>query len=88
MSAEQVQTLVQYLSGLKAPASPLKADKNTRLGAQVFEREGCGQCHTKETKLTPVAVVGTDPAMALATNIIVNSTAIILFIESMRLLLR
>ena len=63
-SAEQVQALAQYIGGLKAPASPVKADKTTRLGEKIFEREGCAQCHTKETKLTPVAVVGTDPAMA------------------------
>ena len=38
--------LAQYLYSLEPPANPNAADPRRQAGQQVFQREGCGQCHT------------------------------------------
>jgi len=52
-SDEQLDALAKYVVALKPPQSPYKADKFTRQGEKVFEREGCAQCHSSNGKLTP-----------------------------------
>jgi hypothetical protein len=49
--------LALYLYALQPPANPNHADSQSRAGGAVFEREGCGACHTAplytNNKLTP-----------------------------------
>src|SRR6202035_4261658 len=57
-SDEQVYALALYLYSLKAPQNPHRLDAQAERGKAVFEREGCGHCHTPplytNNKLTPV----------------------------------
>jgi hypothetical protein len=57
-SDEQLYALALYLESLEPPANPNKPSELTRDGEKVFEREGCGTCHTApiytNNKLTPV----------------------------------
>ena len=54
---EQLYALALYIYSLKPPANPNTANSQTRLGANVFEREGCAVCHPAplytNNKLTP-----------------------------------
>jgi hypothetical protein len=56
-SDEQLFALVKYLVSLRPPANPNPFDTIAKHGQQVFEREGCGQCHTPplytNNELTP-----------------------------------
>lgn len=45
--------LIAYLSTLRAPPSPFKADKYSRQGAKVLEREGCPRCHNEDRTKAP-----------------------------------
>lgn len=55
---EQLYALALYLYSLQPPANPHPMDAQARRGKAVFEREGCGRCHTPplytNNKLTPV----------------------------------
>jgi len=54
---EALYALAQYLYALQPPANPNHMDAQSRAGRAVFEREGCGGCHTAplytNNKLTP-----------------------------------
>lgn len=54
---EALFALAQYLYSLAPPANPNHADAQSRAGRVVFEREGCGGCHTAplytNNRLTP-----------------------------------
>ncbi len=56
-SDEQLYALALYLYSLKPPPNPNGFDARARRGKKVFEREGCGTCHTPplytNNKLTP-----------------------------------
>jgi mono/diheme cytochrome c family protein len=56
-SDEQLYALALWLYSLKPPANPNKFDALAARGQKVFEREGCGTCHTpplySNNKLTP-----------------------------------
>jgi hypothetical protein len=56
-SDEQLYALALYVYSLKPPPNPNKIDSSTALGQKVFEREGCGVCHTPplytNNRLTP-----------------------------------
>ena len=58
-SDEQLYALALYLYSLKPPPNPNKFDADAARGERVFEREGCGECHTPplytSNKLTPAA---------------------------------
>lgn len=49
--------LAQYIFALEPPANPNLGDPRAAAGKQVFERQGCGSCHTPplytNNKLTP-----------------------------------
>lgn len=45
-SDEQLFALALYIYSLRPPANPSRPNDETRRGAQVFAREGCGRCHT------------------------------------------
>jgi mono/diheme cytochrome c family protein len=51
--------LAQYIYSLEPPENPNLADPRATAGKQVFDREGCGTCHTPplytNNKLTPAA---------------------------------
>lgn len=57
-SDEQLYALALYLYSLKPPDNPHRLDAQAGRGKLVFEREGCGRCHTPplytNNKLTPV----------------------------------
>jgi len=57
-SDEQLYALALYLYSLKPPANPNRFDSVAAAGQKVFEREGCGVCHTPpvytNNKLLPV----------------------------------
>lgn len=57
-SDEELYALSLYLYSLKPPPNPNKFDASAARGKKVFEREGCGGCHTPplytNNKLTPV----------------------------------
>jgi hypothetical protein len=57
-SDEQLYALALYLYSLKPPPNPNKFDSLAERGQKVFERQGCGGCHTPplytSNKLTPV----------------------------------
>jgi hypothetical protein len=57
-SDEQLYALSLYLYSLKAPPNPLAKDERIPAGRLVFEREGCGGCHTPplytNNRLSPV----------------------------------
>lgn len=52
-SDDQLKALAMYLTSLKAPPSPVKADKTTRLGEKIFQREGCAECHSPPSYTSP-----------------------------------
>ena len=57
-SDEQLYALALYLYSLRPPPNPNKFDAAASRGKRVFQREGCGGCHTPplytNNKLTPV----------------------------------
>ncbi|MFN0106963.1 MAG: c-type cytochrome [Bryobacteraceae bacterium] len=69
-SDEQLYALVTYLAALKPPASPYRADKFTRQGEKVLQREGCAQCHTPNGKLTPAQGFSVPPEHLLKYDIV------------------
>jgi hypothetical protein len=62
-SDEQLYALAVWLYSLKPPPNPNRPNALSRRGQKVFEREGCGGCHTPplytNNRLTPVP--GFDP---------------------------
>lgn len=56
-SDEQLYALALYVYSLKPPPNPNRFDAMAARGEKVFEREGCGSCHTPplytNNKLTP-----------------------------------
>jgi hypothetical protein len=56
-SDEQLYALAKYLYALKPPSNPNKLDKLARRGARIFDKQGCGGCHTpplySNNKLVP-----------------------------------
>jgi cytochrome c peroxidase len=54
---EALYALAQYLYSLEPPPNPNHMDAQSRVGRVVFEREGCGGCHTAplytNNRLTP-----------------------------------
>jgi hypothetical protein len=58
-SDEQLYALALYIYSLKPPPNPNRATLLTARGAEVFERERCGNCHTPplytNNMLTPAA---------------------------------
>jgi hypothetical protein len=58
-SEEQLFALAKFLYDLKPPVNPNAPSDLSRKGKAVFEREGCGSCHTPPfytaNKLTPAA---------------------------------
>ncbi len=54
---DQAFALTQYIFALEPPRNPNLVDPRTAAGKQVFEREGCANCHTPplytNNKLTP-----------------------------------
>ena len=56
-SDEQLYALALYLYSLKPPPNPNPFDARARRGQQIFEKQGCGGCHTPplytNNKLTP-----------------------------------
>jgi hypothetical protein len=65
-SDEQLYALALYLYSLKPPSNPNAFDRLAAEGRTVFEREGCGSCHTPplytNNKLIPVE--GFEPSAA------------------------
>ena len=45
-SDEQLYALAMYLYSLKPPPNPNPFDDGARRGQQVFQRQGCANCHT------------------------------------------
>jgi CxxC motif-containing protein (DUF1111 family) len=45
-SDEQLYALALYIYSLKPPPNPNKIDRVAARGQKIFEREGCGGCHT------------------------------------------
>jgi hypothetical protein len=43
---EAMYALALYIESLKPPANPHPFDEHAAAGKNVFEREGCGRCHT------------------------------------------
>lgn len=56
-SDEQLYALALYVYSLKPPPNPNKFDAEAARGKEIFEREGCAECHTPplytNNKLTP-----------------------------------
>jgi hypothetical protein len=59
-SDEQLYALALYIYSFKPPPNPNKFDRVAACGQKIFEREGCGGCHTPPlyTKNALVAVDG------------------------------
>jgi YVTN family beta-propeller protein len=54
LSAEQAADLAAYLRTLRAPRPATRADSDAiQRGREVFEREGCTQCHAPPTYTSP-----------------------------------
>jgi hypothetical protein len=55
---EQLYALAQFVYSLQPPPNPHALDATARRGREIFQREGCAQCHTPplytNNKLTPV----------------------------------
>jgi hypothetical protein len=68
-SDEQLYALALYLYSLKPPPNPNRVDAAALRGQKIFEREGCGGCHTPplytNNEIIPVEKIGTDPRYAL-----------------------
>jgi hypothetical protein len=66
---EALYALANYIYELKPPANPNHVDPQSRAGGVVFEREGCGGCHTTPLytnyRLIPAGEIGTDPELAM-----------------------
>jgi Di-haem oxidoreductase, putative peroxidase len=66
---EALYALAQYLYALQPPANPNHSNAQSRAGRVVFEREGCGGCHTAplytNNRLMAVSEIGTDPELAM-----------------------
>jgi len=66
---EALYALANYIYALKPPANPNHVDAQSRAGSVVFEREGCGSCHTAplytNNRLMPAGEIGTDPELAM-----------------------
>jgi len=66
---EALYALAQDLYSLKPPTNPNHADAQSRSGRAVFEREGCGGCHTAplytNNRIIPAAEIGTDSELAM-----------------------
>ena len=60
---EAVYAMALYLESLEVPESPYPFDDEARLGQEIFEAEGCGECHTPPfyTNNKLVAATGFDP---------------------------
>jgi hypothetical protein len=58
-SDEQLYALAKYVTSLRPPPNPNPINAAAKRGQQIFEREGCSQCHTPplytNNKLTPAA---------------------------------
>ena len=58
-SDAQLYALARYLYALEPPPNPHPLDERARAGRAVFEREGCGRCHTPplftNNRLLPVS---------------------------------
>lgn len=74
-SDAQLYALALYVYSLRPPENPNKFDAAAAQGKKVFEREGCGGCHTPplytNNKLIPVegdGNIGLDPRYALETH--------------------
>ena len=65
-SDEQLYALALYLYSLKPPANPNTRDALASRGQKVFDREGCGGCHTAPlyTNNKLIAVDGFEPSTA------------------------
>lgn len=65
-SDEQLYALAQYLYSLEPPPNPNPMDDTARRGAEVFESEDCGGCHTPPlyTNNQLVAAPGFEPPEA------------------------
>ncbi|MEP7362863.1 MAG: hypothetical protein ABI972_06375 [Acidobacteriota bacterium] len=63
-SDAQLYALAQYVYSLQPPPNPNKVDAVSEAGAKVFERAGCGGCHTAPlyTNNMLVAADGFDPS--------------------------
>lgn len=74
-SDEQLYALALYVYSLKPPPNPNAVDDRARHGEKIFQREGCGGCHTPplytNNKLTP-AVGFKVPADLLQTGEVLN----------------
>jgi hypothetical protein len=66
---EALYALAQYLYALPPPVNPNHLDPQSHAGRAVFEREGCGNCHTAplytNNKLMTASEIGTDPELAM-----------------------
>ncbi len=62
-SDEAVYAMALYLESLEPPPSPHPFDAEAKLGKEIFEAEGCGECHTPPayTNNKLVAAPGFDP---------------------------
>jgi hypothetical protein len=60
---EAVYAMALYLESLEVPESPYPFDDEAKLGQEIFEAEGCGECHTPPayTNNKLVAATGFDP---------------------------
>jgi hypothetical protein len=71
-SEEMLYALGLYVYSLKPPENPNKPSALTRRGEQIFQKEGCANCHTPplytNNKLIPADVIGTDPRLAMQTR--------------------
>ena len=66
---EALYALAQYLYALQPPPNPNHLDAQSRAGGVIFEREGCGGCHTAplytNNRMMAVGEIGTDPELAM-----------------------
>jgi len=62
-SDEAVYAMALYLESLEVPESPYPFDEQVKLGQEIFEVEGCGECHTPPhyTSNKLVAAPGFEP---------------------------
>lgn len=68
-SDEALYALAMYIYALQPPPNPNRADAKSRAGKLVFDREGCGGCHTAplytNNQLMTARAIGTDPELAM-----------------------
>lgn len=73
-SDEQLYALAMYIYSLTPPPNPNRFDALAARGRKVFEREGCGTCHTPplytNNKLTPVPGFAPPPDHAVRYDIL------------------